>query len=159
MYIDLCHKKCQKQESLMKRELNRHSMGSGPLAPQPGVGLLCSLAVVAIVILQLLSRLDVPGSYQTEAGALGEGDHLRDHIGLFAAVVQQTPHPSTFLCGINTIAITRHRYDTVTPEEQVQVHNEHSNGAHLDHVTVRTLCNHATTGHSFGLLTTKCCFI
>lgn len=61
--------------------------GKGPLELQPRVCFLGSLAVVAIVVLQLLPWLDVPGSHQTEAGALWKGNHLCDHIGLFAAVV------------------------------------------------------------------------
>ena len=86
----------------------------------------CSLAAVTIVILQLLPWLDVPGSHQTEARAFREGDHLCDHIGLFAAVVHQTSHPSIFLCCINTIAITKQRdaKDNDTREEQEAQINE-----------------------------------
>lgn len=94
---------------MITRVLNKCCKGMVILALQPGVCFLCSLAAVTIVILQLLPWLDVPGSHQTEAGALWEGDHLCDHIGLFAAVVHQTSHPSIFLCCINTIAITTQR--------------------------------------------------
>lgn len=70
-----------------KERVQHAHEGKGPLELQPRVCFLGSLAVVAVVILQLLPRLDVPGSHQTEAGVLWEGDHLCDHIGLLAAVV------------------------------------------------------------------------
>ena len=106
------HEKKQSQLKLkmvLNRYIRTYNMGVVTLAPQPRVCCFCCPAVVTIVILQLLPRLDVSGSYQTEAGAVWEGDRLCDHIGLFAAVVHQTPHPSIFLCRINTTTISTQR--------------------------------------------------